>query len=236
MRLGLDLAGEFFVVLFDAELTLTETAHHSELLLAIGLAVHAAAEASGLGTSKKLADDLVRSLAKFVRRYEERKGFSLRLDQLLKQVFAMALVTGAGALGGPAAVVAAGAAVVGADQVFKATRLELNVRDDLVRNLELRANRQELIGALNRIIEAVQESAQKPVLIITDGLDKVPAARARLLFAESALLTEPACALVYAAPIEFHHRVDAGVVTNLFDDSRMLPNPPVQRRPPTGDN
>jgi hypothetical protein len=29
-------------------------------------------------------------------------------------------------------------------------------------------------------------------------------------------------------------RLDSGVVTNLFDDSKMLPNPPVQRRPLTG--
>ncbi len=164
------------------------------------------------------------------------QGFLLRLDPLLKQVFAIALVTGAGVVAGPAGVVAAGAAVIGANQVFKAVRLELNVRDELVRTLELQANRQELIGALNSIIEGVQDKVKKPLLIITDGLDKVPATRAQLLFADSNLLTEPACALVCAAPIEFYHRLSAGQAMNLFDDYKMLPNPPVQKRPPTGEH
>ena len=93
-----------------------------------------------------------------------------------------------------------------------------------------------MIGALNNIIDGVQDKAQTLVLIITDGLDKVSSARARLLFAESTLLTEPACALVYASPIEFHHRLTAGQAVNIFDEYRMLPNPTVQRRPLTGNN
>lgn len=84
--------------------------------------------------------------------------------------------------------------------MLKTTRLELKVSDDLVRTLELPTNRGKVVGALNTIIEDVQRRAQKPLLIITDGLDKVPPGRARLLFADSALLTEPACALVYAVP------------------------------------
>jgi hypothetical protein len=156
MRTGQDLVHDFFVVWFDAEQSLADTATHLEVLLGMGLAVHAAARAAGLNPADQLANDLVRSLAKFVRKYEERKGFTLKLDQLLKQVFAIALVTGAGAVGGPPAALAAGAAVVGAGQVFKTFRIELNVRDDLVKTLELPANRQEVIGALNEIIEDVQ--------------------------------------------------------------------------------
>jgi hypothetical protein len=151
-------------------------------------------------------------------------------------VFAIALVAGAGVVAGPAGVVAAGAAAVGANQVLKAIRLELNIRDELVRSLELPANRQEVMGALNDIIEGVQDKAQKPLLLITDGLDKATADRARLLFADSNLLTEPACALVYAAPIEFYHRLSHGQAMNLFDVSAMLPNPPVRKRPPTGND
>jgi hypothetical protein len=128
MRLGQELAGDFFVVWFDAELTLAEKANHFDVLLGMGLAVHAAAEATDLGPDKRLADNLVKSLARFVRKYEDRKGFSLRLDPLLKQVFAIALVAGAGVVAGPAGIVAAGAAAIGAKQVLKAIRLELNIR------------------------------------------------------------------------------------------------------------
>jgi len=227
-RLGQELANDFFVIWFDAETTLaTETANHFDVLLAMGLAVHAAAYAAGLEPEESRVKEFVRSFAKFVRKFENRKGFSLRFDQILKQVVALAL----GAFGVSPTVMSA------ADATLGATRLELKVGDDLVRTLELPANRREIIGALNRIIEGVQRQAVgKPVLIITDGLDKVPPNRARQLFADSTLLTEPACALVYAAPIEFYHRLTAGQVTNLFDEYRILPNPAVHKRPPTGEN
>jgi hypothetical protein len=230
MRLGEELAEKFFVVWFDAESTLAESsANHFDVLLAMGLAVHKAA--AELKPSKQLADKLAGSLAKFVRKYESRKGFTLKVDQLLKQIAAMAIGAGAGILAGPAT--AAAGAVTG---LLVATKLELNVRDELVKTLELPINRQEVIGALNEIIAWVQQKDGRPVLIITDGLDKVPAARARLLFAESSLLREPACALIYAAPIEFYYRVAAWQANNIFDDYLILPNPPVTKCPPTGND
>lgn len=122
------------------------------------------------------------------------------------------------------------------DTFIGATRLELKVDDDLVRTLELPPNREEIMGVLNKVIEEAGGKAKKPVLIIIDGLDKVPVARARKLFADSILLAEPACALVYAAPIEFYHRLIAGAVMNIFDEHLMLPNPVVQQRPFTGAN
>jgi len=224
MRLGQELAADFFVVWFNAEFTLeTETANHFDVLLAMGLAVHAAAQAASLDPDERLAKEFVQSFAKFVRKFEGRKGFSLRVEQILKQVVAMSL----GAFGVLPAVT---------DTLLGATRLELKVSDDLVRTLELPANRRAIVGSLNKIIDGVGGKAKRPVLIITDGLDKVPAGRARKLFADSALLTEPACALVYAAPIEFYHRLIAGVAKNLFDEHHILPNPIVQRRPLTGEN
>lgn len=233
IKLAQELVQDFFVVYFDAESSLTpETANHFDVLLGMGLAVHKAAQEAGLKPSDKFAQNLVKSLAKFVRKYEDRKGFTLRLDPLLKQVVAGAIGVGAWALGAPAAA-AFGTAAAAA---FAVTRLELNIRDELIKTLELPANRQELMGALNDIITWVQQQTGRPVLIITDGLDKVSAKRARLLFASSTLLTEPACALIYAAPIEFYYRLIAGHATNLFDDYKMLPNPPVHKRPPTGEH
>src|ERR671914_1233948 len=135
MRLGEELAEKFFVVWFDAESTLAESsANHFDVLLAMGLAVHKAA--AELKPSKQLADKLAGSLAKFVRKYESRKGFTLKVDQLLKQIAAMAIGAGAGILAGPATA-AAGAAVAG---LLVATKLELNVRDELVKTLELPIN------------------------------------------------------------------------------------------------
>jgi hypothetical protein len=234
IQLAEELSDRFFVIRFDAEFTLSpETTNHFDILLGMGLAVFATAHAAKLKPPKQLADNLLKSLSKFIRRYEDRKGFTLKMDQLLKQVFAWVFVAGAGAVGGP---VAAGAAAAATTGLFTATKIELNIRDELVRTLELPTNRQEVVGALNQIIAWVQNKAKKPVLIVIDGLDKVPASRARLLFADSSLLKEPACALIYAAPIEFYHRAIAWQATNLFDEYRMLPNPIVQKRPPSGIN
>ena len=122
-----------------------------------------------------------------MRKYE-RKGFTLNWTTPQTSVCHSARRRRPGAVGGPPAALAAGAAVVGAGQVFKTFRIELNVRDDLVKTLELPANRQEVIGALNEIIEDVQDKAGKPVLVIMDGLDKVSATE-RNCSSPSALLT-----------------------------------------------
>lgn len=232
MRLAQELAPDFFVVWFDAESSLSrEKANHFDVLLAMGVSIHAAAAAANLGPDRQLAEDFVKSFATFVRKYEDKKGFSLKLDQIIGQVFTIALTVVAGAVGGPVAAFMAGAAASGAKEVFKATTVELNVKDDLVRTLELPANRQEIIGRLNELIVNVQVLAGRPLLVITDGLDKVTALRARLLFAESSLLAEPAAALIYAAPIEFYHRLSSGVISSSFTEYSFLSNPAVFKYP-----
>ena len=229
MRLAQEVADEFFVVWFDAETTLNDySVNQFDVLLGIGLAAHKAAQMAGLRPPQKLTENLLKSLAKVVRKYEDRVGFTLNLNQLLKQVTALFI----GAAAGP------GGAALGATTgvMLASTKLELNVRDEFVRHLELPANRSAVIGALNEIIGWAGKKSLKPVLIIVDGLDRVSAARARLLFAESSLLSEPACALIYAAPIEFYFRIGARGANDYFTDYKILPNLPVVKRPPTGED
>ncbi len=233
MRLGQGLVDDYFVVWFDAETSLsTETANHFDVLVGMGVAVHAAAREAGLKPNDRLIEALLESLSTFVQKHTDRSDFILKLSDVIKQVFAVALIAGAGAVGGPPAAIVAGAAVVGVDRILKATRLELKVNDELVRTLELPPNRLEIMGALNDVISDASQKAKKPLLIIMDGLDKVSAVRASKLFAESTLLAEPACALVYAAPIEFYHRLMGRQVTRIFNDYWMLSNPTLHRRPP----
>ena len=54
MRTGQDLGHDFFVVWFDAEQSLADTATHLEVLLSMGLAIHAAARAAGLNPTDQL--------------------------------------------------------------------------------------------------------------------------------------------------------------------------------------
>jgi hypothetical protein len=224
IRLGQELAADFFVVWFDAELSLTtDKANHFDIILGMGLAIHLAAGTGDLNPNKKYINKLLRAMTTFVGKYAKKEDFKLNLGQLIKPIAAFAV----GAVGGGPV----GAAATSA--VFDATRLELNVSDDLVKTLELPANRQEIMGALNELIRWVEESSTRPVLLIVDGLDKVPAARAQMLFADSSLLRDPECALVYAAPIEFYYRLNQ--VTNIFNDYPMLPNITTRKRPQVGD-
>lgn len=235
MRLGQELADDYFVVWFDAETSLaTETANHFDVLIGMGVAIHAAAREAGLKPDDSLIKVLLDSLSTFVQKHTNRSDFALKLSDVIKQVFTIALVAKASAIGGPIAAIAAGAAVVGANQFLKATHLELNVSDELVQTLELPANRIAIMGALNNVIDDVSQKAKKPLLVIIDGLDKVSAVRASMLFAKSALLAEPACALVYAAPIEFYHRLMAKQATQIFQDYWMLSNPAVHQPPLVG--
>lgn len=236
LRLGYELVDDFFVVWFDAESSLwPETANHFDIVLAMGLAVHAAAQQADLQPDSRLLEALIKSLAKLVRRVEERKGYRLDAGQLLRQVFAVALVTSAVAVGGLPAALPAGAFLYGAEKVAKTARVELNVQDSHVRELSSSPNRAEVLGTLNAIISDVERKAKKPLLILVDGLDKVPQGRADLIFLKNDLLAAPACVLVYAAPIEFSYRPSGErKPKDLFGAQKMLPNPPVHLRPPTG--
>ncbi len=237
LRLGYELANDFFAVWFDAEASLwTETTNHFDVILAMGVAVHAAAQRATLQPDPRLLETFIRSLAKLVRRFEDRKGYRLEAAQLLRQVFAVVLVTGALAAGGLPAALPAGAFLYGAEKVAKTARVELNVQDTHIRELSSLPNRAEVLGALNAIIADIEQKAQKPLLILVDGLDKVPPSRAELLFVKNDILAAPACALVYAAPIEFSYRsASERRPTDLFGAQRMLPNPAVHQRPPRGE-
>ncbi|MCI0490543.1 MAG: hypothetical protein L0229_28455 [Blastocatellia bacterium] len=120
-QLGEELAEDFLVIWFDAESTLVmETTNHFDVLLAMGLAVHKAAQMADLNPPDRLANALVKNLAEFVRNYEDRKGFSLKLKDLINQVTAVAIGAGMGALGAPPV----------------APPLELNIPDHFVKSLE----------------------------------------------------------------------------------------------------
>ncbi|MGH9939956.1 MAG: hypothetical protein ACREAM_27250, partial [Blastocatellia bacterium] len=228
IRVGVELSRDFLVFWFDAERSLViEKATVFEVILGLGLAVHKAATQSNLQPNPQLAQKLLNSLSKFVRTHEERKGFALKLQPVLKQITAMVIGAGAGAtVAGPVG------AMIGA--IGATTALDLNVRDDLTRTLEMPLNKIEIIGALQTIINEIQLAARLPLLIIIDGLDKVPPAQAHKLFSETRLLSEPDCALLYAAPIDLYFRSNR--VVHIFNEHAKLPALIVNKRPPTGDD
>jgi hypothetical protein len=198
MRLRRELGDDYFIARFDAEMILSpENTNHFDIILGMGIAIFAEAQAAKLNPPGKLAYELLDNLSKFVRTYTDKAAFNLDLAQLLK-----------------------------------ATKLELNVADEHIRTLELPANRAEVVGALNRIIRWVEKKSERQMLLIVDGLDKVSAARARVLFADSSLLGDPLCALVYAAPIVFYHRAEAWQARQRFDAYELLPNVPVCKQLP----
>jgi hypothetical protein len=97
MRIGSELSTDYLVLWFDAEKSLViEKVTVFKVILGLGLAMHKAATHAGLHPNPKLTQKLLNSLSKFVRKHEERKGFSLKLQPLLKQITAMVIGAGAG--------------------------------------------------------------------------------------------------------------------------------------------
>jgi hypothetical protein len=220
MRLAEELAEDFFVVWFDAATVLSgEKSDPLDVLLGLGVSAHLAAQMTGLDPPDELAGKLVESFARFAQLHEDRKRFLLNMETLVSQT-APSVITGSESWTSTPALTEA---------KFSPLRFDLDLSDDSVEKSP--PNPREVVKALNEIVDFAQWESKRPMLIITDGLDKVSAARAHQMFAESALLAEPACALIYATPIEFYYRLMAGQAGGFFDECMMLPNPPVHLRP-----
>jgi hypothetical protein len=224
VKLSQEVGEKFFAVRFDAELSLDqETANQFDILLGMGVAVCREALAARLRPEheiKKLGREYVRKFGKLIRKYQENVELYLDLDHLLKMIF----TTGSNAAEDAEPVAAAGFG-------FSSARLSLKVPDEFVRYLELPANRLDILGALDQIVAWVEQQSGKPLLLIADGLDKLSAGRARMLFTDSALLREPSCALIFTAPVDYYHRATTSQTSTVFNDLRLLPAVPAYKRP-----
>jgi hypothetical protein len=187
-KLGGELARDFVVVYFDAFWSLGPDADYADLLFAIGVAIHKAAEDLGLrldrGPLKRLADNL----CTVVQERTSQKGFAVDPFQWLGSIVACGL----GALGLPA-------------PPLQMQGLSLGLEEEVIKRREIKPHIARVADEVNEIIAELEaKSPDRPLLLIVDGLDKFPLERARRIFAEGPMLNKLTCRAVYTAPIALH--------------------------------
>jgi hypothetical protein len=74
----------------------------------------------------------------------------------------------------------------------------------------------DIIDRVNGILEDIEKKAGKQILVTIDGLDKLDIAMAQDVFAQSTLLTKPACHVIYTIPLPLRHETAFSQAINNF--------------------
>jgi len=183
-KLGQSLAQDFVVTYFDAFLSLGPDADYADLLFAIGVAIYKAAENLGLRLDRGPLERLGDNLSTVVRERTTQKGFTIDPFQWLGSIVACGL----GALGLPA-------------PPLQVQGLSLGLEEEVTKRREIKPHIARVADGVNGIIDELMAKSDKPLLLIVDGLDKLPLDRARSILAESPMLSKLNCWAVYTAPI-----------------------------------
>lgn len=203
---------------YDALIVRLDLAHNTDIdkatpvdiIYLMGAAVYRVAqEELSRKPDRKRFDALTESLYTLVREHTENKSFALDVEDVLKNL----VVAGATAVLGPAG--AAGAELV--TRVVPLPRFSFGTDERVVRRLEVEPRIKEMVRCLNGVIDDVQAKASpRPLVLLVDGLDWQPTAMAALNFAETTFLAEPACRVVYTAPIIVRYGVRFAGVARYF--------------------
>jgi hypothetical protein len=205
------LADQFFIVWLDVERsTDIFNVNHLEILFLMGVAAFWAAEQAGLYPDRARLEELVESLETLVQEQTDARDFRVDLDKVLEGVIAVGL--------GVAATGAApvGVAVAGAAALLRTVPFSLGVSAETVRRLEVKPHIAEVVRRLNGLLDDVRHTTQRPILMLVDGLDKIETEQARAVFAESLVLREPGCHIVYTVPILLYYSPDLHSARQLF--------------------
>lgn len=207
---------KFLTVVIDVdELTDLFNVNHVEVLYLMGVSIYGAAAVRKYDLNEDLLRDLIESIQTLVREQTEQKNFTIDLPTLLK-----AIATGtATAAGG-----AVGIFVTTAVKIFEGIKFSLGVSDKVVRKLEIKPQIAGIVKSLNNIIQEVQSKSGKRLLVIVDGLDRVEFEQARSVFAESEVLSQPHCHLIYVIPSHLYYSPHLSLAKQIFQNVNLLPN------------
>ncbi len=204
-------ADRFLVVWLDVEHSADIfNVNHVEILFLMGVAAFKAAQDLRLQPDRKYLDGLIDSLTTLVREETGNNRFAINLDEVLNAVIAIGL----GAIGAGATTL--GAAIAGAGALFKGLPFTLGISSETVRRIEAQPRITEIVNRLNDLLDEIRRLARRPLLLVVDGLDKIELDQARAVFAESRILQEPACYLLYTAPILLYYSPDFASARQLF--------------------
>ena len=212
------------VVRFDmTDNTDVERANPVEVIFLIGVALFKVA-ASELPKNRQpdrqLLEDLKSGLETLVHTHTENKKFAVSLDKLLTGL----IVFGGTALAGPVgaatglAVSPAAAKAVGKfAEKFNPFRFTSGTDTNIVRKLEVEPHVEAMVESLNAIIDDVRSKADRPLVLLVDGLDKLrdPDVIA-LNFLEKKFLNGPRCSVLYTGPLDLYYLPQFGGVRARF--------------------
>jgi len=225
LKLVSSVGEDFFTVWFDANLNLDIfSANQVELLFLLGVAVYQVAEREGLSPNRKHFDLLTDSLQTLVREQTSRTDFILDAGRLLTNIVCFGLPVIVGAAAGPAA--SAGVATLTAlVRELAQDTFSLGLERKDVARLEVEPRTRDIARAVNLIIADVEQKADKPVLMVVDGLDKLEPGPAHDIFINSQVLALPACRVIYVMPITLYYSPD---FTQARQQFAMAPFPNVK--------
>ena len=208
LKLVSTIGPDFFVVWFDANLNLDIfSANQVELLFLLGTAIYQVAERAGVKPSRKHFDLLTDCLQTLVREQTHRTDFVLDVGRLLTNIACFGLPVIAGAAAGPAA--GAGVATLTAlARELTQDAFSLGIKREEAARLEVEPRTREIARAVNLIIADVEQKAQKPVLMVVDGLDRLDPGPAHDIFVQSQVLSLPSCRVIYVTPIALYYSPD----------------------------
>lgn len=211
-RLVEDVKDDFFIVWIDSECNLdTFDATQIELLFLIGISIFQIAE-SRLPANRKPDPEtqkrLVACLETLVRTQTTARDWELDISQLAQSLVVFGLGTAATLGSG----VAAGMATAGLTQtgldVFNSFMFKAGGQRQEVRELEVRPEIHNILGAVNDIITDIQAKSNKPLLLIVDGIDKFEVDQSKDFFVNTSVLDRVNCRTVYVTPLTLYYSAD----------------------------
>ena len=206
LRLLERFATHYFVVYFDIEHNLdSHRTTQVDLLYLLGSAIFKAAEDEGLDPDRKHLEALVGSVYTITERIAEQDVRSNEAASLIENVVCF----GAGVLGGEVAERLAKAA----NAILQPFTLTSGVSQEVARSRTIEPRVQDIIANVNLIIADIETKAEKkararkPLLVVVDGLDKLPRFKqAESIFLDSRALSGPVCRILYTVPMSIYTR------------------------------
>jgi len=210
---------DFFVVGIDLYRNVDPTrVNLLEVLFLMGAAAYNAARKARLNPDQKLFEAMVDSLNTIVRTYTDNKSFELDVADLLRGLVSF----GAGLIAGPGGAAAAGAAT----EPLRDYHFVSGTDTEIVRKVEVEPKLRELLERMNAILKDVEAKSGKFLVLLVDGLDHVNTETAEKLFLPR-FLAEPACRVLYTAPMTIYYRPQFAPVRTAF---AVTPFPNVRLR------
>ncbi len=184
-----------FVVYFDIEHNLDHhTATQVDLLYLLGAAIFKTAKKEGLNPTQAHLEELAKSVYTITQEMTAKGNQTLDIAQLIEKIVCF----GASILGGKVGEELAKA-------VLQPFTLTSGVSEEIARKRTIEPQIQAIITNVNLIIADVETKAEKPLLVVVDGLDKLPRfEQAKLVFLDSRALLGPVCRIIYTVPMSIY--------------------------------